>query len=391
MTTPDTCPACQSAVDPGARFCKQCGATLEAPAAPADAPRRRPAPARDDARRSSDEGRILGMRPRDLAVGAFIGLGVGVGAMLLSQKDAPVTPPPAGMNDPHNHGAAPMMPGAQDLPPAGTIYVSGVVTLDPQAKASAPQGGVVYIMARSAANPQGPPLAAVRLPANPEGIPFAIGPQDMMMGGALTEPVRISARWDQDGDAMTRQPGDLVGEVTEPVQPGNMGVKITLAGVLKEGTDLNATASPTAGHGAPDSAPESAPESAPAAPTSAPAAPAGQEITGTLSFAPDRLPANPERGSIFLIARRADAAVGPPLAVVRMDGAPGPLPFTIGPANLMVGGAFDQPVLLTARWDEDGNAMTKGPNDVEGTCAANPVAPGARDVVIVMDKPSAPR
>ena len=88
---------------------------------------------------------------------------------------------------------------------------------------------------------------------------------------------------------------------------------------------------------------------------------------------------------LFVIARKAGAAGGPPLAVVRTPGPAFPAEFDIGQANVMIPGLrFEGPLDLTARLDADGNAMTRMAGDFGGALA-EPVEPGA-EVEIVLDQ-----
>ena len=49
-----------------------------------------------------------------------------------------------------------------------------------------------------------------------------------MSGATLPSEVLLSARLDADGDAATRQPGDLAGRAAQPARPGQTNVLITL-------------------------------------------------------------------------------------------------------------------------------------------------------------------
>lgn len=82
--------------------------------------------------------------------------------------------------------------------------------------------------ARPGAAQAGPPLAAVRVQPSADGVEYKIGPGDVMMGGPFNQPVTLSVRWDQDGNAMTKQPGDLVGSSSGPIKPGTTGADIVL-------------------------------------------------------------------------------------------------------------------------------------------------------------------
>jgi hypothetical protein len=96
----------------------------------------------------------------------------------------------------------------------------------------------------------------------------------------------------------------------------------------------------------------------------------------------------PSGGVLFIVARRAGAVGGPPLAVVRLPSPSFPLDFEIGQGNVMIPSMkFEGEMSLTARLDFDGNAMTREPGDYEGA-AADPVAPGMQGVVLVLERSS---
>ncbi len=134
--------------------------------------------------------------------------------------------------------------------------------------------------------------------------------------------------------------------------------------------------------------------SRPAAPTALGDRPVPQaqgEVTGApairvrVSLDPALAGEVPGDGVLFVIARKAGATGGPPLAVVRTPGPAFPVEFEIGQANVMVPGLrFEGPVDLTARLDMDGNAMTRMAGDFQGALA-DPVEPGA-EAEIVLDQ-----
>lgn len=78
--------------------------------------------------------------------------------------------------------------------------------------------------------------------------------------------------------------------------------------------------------------------------------------------------------AIFLIVKRAGAdgaPSGPPLAVDKLDWAAGGVPFELTDANAMVAGTeFTGDVVVTARYDQDGDALSKEPGDVTGVLRA---------------------
>ena len=96
----------------------------------------------------------------------------------------------------------------------------------------------------------------------------------------------------------------------------------------------------------------------------------------------------PSGAAIFLSVRARDAAtgqgVGTPLAVDRLvSTGTWPLSWKLTEAQAMVGGTgFAGEVVVSARFDQDGDAMTKQPGDVTGKAAATIPAAG---VAIVLD------
>jgi hypothetical protein len=57
---------------------------------------------------------------------------------------------------------------------------------------------------------------------------YVVKQQDAMMGAPLVGKITVSARIDQDGDAISKQPGDLVTDLSAPVMVGENPVKLTL-------------------------------------------------------------------------------------------------------------------------------------------------------------------
>lgn len=110
-------------------------------------------------------------------------------------------------------------------------------------------------------------------------------------------------------------------------------------------------------------------------------------IEGRIELAPEHAGALPEGGVLFVIARAQGASGGPPLAVLRIQGPKFPLAFHIGPENVMIASMrFEGAISLSARLDEDGNAMTRGSADISSPVLES-LAPGATDVVLVLSEP----
>ena len=137
--------------------------------------------------------------------------------------------PPAAESSARPGGAPAAMPAA---PAAGVrggagAPIRGRIELAPELRDAAPAGAVLFVIARREGG--GPPLAVRRIDAPRLPLDFELTPADRMIqalpwGG----PLRITARLDRDGNATSRQPGDLQGRAPEPVSPGAEGVRVVL-------------------------------------------------------------------------------------------------------------------------------------------------------------------
>lgn len=104
--------------------------------------------------------------------------------------------------------------------------VQGTVTLAPGL--SPPTGGMLFIIAKRAAEGGGPPVAADR--QSPTGFPvsFTLTDKDMMLGGAWPDQVWMQARIDADGNPTTKGEGDIESPVVGPLASGATGVNLVL-------------------------------------------------------------------------------------------------------------------------------------------------------------------
>ena len=101
-----------------------------------------------------------------------------------------------------------------DIPFDPKTVIAGVIKLDDKVKAKVAAGDVIYVVARSADQP-GPPLAVKRLTAGSFPMPFQLDGRDAMMAGTkMSGKVTVNIRVDKDGDAMTKNPGDVTGQKT---------------------------------------------------------------------------------------------------------------------------------------------------------------------------------
>lgn len=142
----------------------------------------------------------------------------------------------AGAGDPH--AGVDMSGGdmhATDTPPDPASSVSGAVVVAPAVKGNIKPGGVLFMSVRPAGpdgQPTGMPVAVeiYRPTAWPVDFTLSGGNQMVAGGGAVAGDVVVMARWDQDGDAGTKQPGDITG-MTRARVPAQ-GLSITLDTVL---------------------------------------------------------------------------------------------------------------------------------------------------------------
>lgn len=112
--------------------------------------------------------------------------------------------------------------------------INGVVSIDPKLKEKINNRAVLFIIVRSGNTSAGPPLAVKRIDQPSFPLNYSIGPQDVMTPGvSLSGEVFISARLDQDGNAMTREAGNLAGEYRKnPAKVGAQKVEIVLDRVM---------------------------------------------------------------------------------------------------------------------------------------------------------------
>jgi len=291
------------------------------------------------------------------------------------------------------------MPPSRGAAPVGSSAASieGTIEIAPELAGSVPPNAVAFLMARS---PDGALVAAKRINSPRFPLAFSIGSQDSMSAPtAFAGPLSISVRIDADGNATTRDVGDLLGTAAQTHGPGDRGVVVRVSEVqqVEFAGDLSASsatgnphaaaiANPHAGvAGAPTAAAMGSPSAAGMGSPSAAATGASSEaIEGTVELAPDLAGRVPSGATVFVIARTAPT--GPPLAVVRVPNPTFPMPFSIGPDNRMIQAMpFAGEIRLSVRVDADGNVMTRDPGDLAGE-SGTPHAPGDRGVKLVVDQ-----
>ncbi len=94
------------------------------------------------------------------------------------------------------------------------------VTVSVGAEVATIPAGILYVIVRVAGRAGGPPLAVKRLPAEFPAEFRVTAADSMVPGTPLVPAMDLTVRLDQDGDAMSKQEGDLTGTVG-PVAAGD--------------------------------------------------------------------------------------------------------------------------------------------------------------------------
>jgi hypothetical protein len=124
-----------------------------------------------------------------------------------------------------SRGAAPMSGSGS------SEAIEGRIELAESLSGRVPPGAVLFVIARRGS--AGQPLAVKRIVSPQFPLDFAIGPDDRLTQAVPFEgPLQITALLDSDGNATTREPGDLQGALSAPVVPGARGLTLTIDEVL---------------------------------------------------------------------------------------------------------------------------------------------------------------
>jgi cytochrome c-type biogenesis protein CcmH len=115
--------------------------------------------------------------------------------------------------------------------------------------------------------------------------------------------------------------------------------------------------------------------------------PPSAQITGKITIDPKLKGSIDPNAALFIIARSATGASGPPLAVKKIDRPSFPVDFTLSQENVMMPGVpFAGRINITARLDKDGNPVTRTPGDISGDYSKNPIEVGTKNVDVVIDQ-----
>ncbi len=135
----------------------------------------------------------------------------------------------ASMPDARAPGVQPMAGRRGNTEASVASSIRGFVQLAPEIQQYAPADAILFVIARRNGAAGGPPLAVRRFVEPRFPVEFEVGPEHVMVPGqAFDGEIRLSARLDSDGNAMTRLPGDLQGNLNGSVSPGARDIAIVL-------------------------------------------------------------------------------------------------------------------------------------------------------------------
>ena len=102
--------------------------------------------------------------------------------------------------------------------------ISGTIAIDAKLKAKIDPNAALFIIARPAGGPGGPPLAVKKIDKPAFPLSYSLSQDNVMMQGTpFSGKINISVRLDKDGNPSTRGAGDLTGEYKK--NPAEVGAK----------------------------------------------------------------------------------------------------------------------------------------------------------------------
>lgn len=243
IAPPPKCPKCEADVEADANFCPHCGTKLvgprpapkngasKAPAAPAPDPTPKQDPLAVEKAKLPPPKKPSSNMMGNVALFAAIVIGA-IAVIVAMNKDKPKEVSPFVGGPPAANVAPPPPPAGgteQEAAPSGGGPISGSIALDPAAGEAG--DGTIFIVLRNAGMPnRGPPIAVKKIDDPSFPVEFQVSAADVMMKGMpFMGPFDIYVRLDRDGNAMTKDAGDLVNEgPAAGIKAGTSGVEIKL-------------------------------------------------------------------------------------------------------------------------------------------------------------------
>lgn len=137
--------------------------------------------------------------------------------------------PPEPQGGPALPSSSEEMPAIPEV--AEEQVISGEIGISSVLVNKVKKGSVLFVMAKLGKETEGPPVAVTRIEAGTFPVPYSLSLTHGFMGNngnAEGKKVWVTARLDQDGNASTRQPGDLIGFYPEPVAMGSSNISFEL-------------------------------------------------------------------------------------------------------------------------------------------------------------------
>jgi hypothetical protein len=127
--------------------------------------------------------------------------------------------------------AMPGVPGQQAPRQDPAQPIQGTVEIAPEFADRIPEGATLFVIVRT--GDTGPPLAVKRIESPSFPLEFTVGPADrMIQARPFQGPLQLTARLDADGNALTRNPGDIQGRYPDPIDPGAESLRFSLDEML---------------------------------------------------------------------------------------------------------------------------------------------------------------
>lgn len=107
--------------------------------------------------------------------------------------------------------------------------IRGTIKVGAKAKANVKAGGAIFLIVKKAdanGQPSGPPLAVDKV-TYADGLKWELTEANAMVAGTeLTGEVVVTARYDQDSDAISKQPGDVTGMTKVKIPADNVELEL---------------------------------------------------------------------------------------------------------------------------------------------------------------------